>query len=106
MDASLSDAQSINEAIDATGKAISIEQAYGFNGSSGCTTPQDFLLAEGAGVSCISYDAAGTISVSVPDSAAFLGLGPTTIYKTSWATILASGTATLCSGPPSSGNCN
>ena len=97
MNASLSHGSSITEAIDAAGKAMSIEQNYGFNSSSsGCTAPPDLLLANTSvqaaaqlgesqmGVSCISYDAAGTISVSVLDSGIFPVGGLSAIYKTAW----------------------
>ena len=118
VNASLSDGSSITEAIDATGKAMSIEQNYGFNSSSGCTAPPDLLLANTSaeaaaqlgesqmGVSCISYDAAGTISVSVLDSGIFPVGGLSAIYKTAWATTLGNGTPASCSGFPPTGNCN
>jgi hypothetical protein len=107
VDGSLTDYWGIGAAQSATQAAISIQKNYGFTSYSGCNAPPDFLLADRlTGVSCIAYDAAGTIWVSVPDPAVIPGSGPSTVYRTSWATILASGTAALCSGMPPTGTCN
>ncbi len=61
-------ARQISVAITATQQAMSIQKNYGFTSYSGCNAPQDFLLADSSmGVSCIAYDAAGTVWVSVAD---------------------------------------
>ena len=105
VDASLSDDPTITVATQATQEAASIEENYGFSNSAGCTAPQGVFLAEGSYRSCIGYDAAGSIWVTVPDPAVIPGTGITQIDKTSWATKFPSGTG-LCSGIPPGGNCN
>ncbi len=105
VDASLSDDATITVATQATEDAASIEENYGFSNSPGCTAPHGVFLAEGSTRSCIGYDAAGSIWVTVPDPAVFPGAGITQIDKTSWATKFLSGTD-LCSGIPPDGNCN
>ena len=106
VDAALTDDATVSTARDATRLALGVQNNYGFSSSSGCTAPQDFLLAEGpTGVTCISYDAAGTVRVSVPEPALLFGAGSSTIYRTSWATTLTGNAATLCSGSPPAGNC-
>ena len=102
----LTDDATVSAASDATRLALSVQNNYGFSSSSGCSAPPNFLLAEGPmGVTCISYDAAGTISVSVPEPAVLFGAGSNTIYRTSWATPLTGNAATLCSGLPPGGDC-
>ena len=102
----LTDDATVSAASDATQVAFAVQKNYGFSRSSGCTAPQDFLLAEGSmGVACISYDASGTIQVSVPEPALLFGAGSSTIYRTSWATPLTGNAATLCSGLPPTGSC-
>jgi hypothetical protein len=105
VDASLSDDPTITVATEATEDAASIEENYGFSNSAGCTAPQGIYLAEGSSQSCIGYDAAGSVWVTVPDPAVFPGTGIAQIDKTSWATKFPSGTA-LCSGISPDGNCN
>jgi Putative Flp pilus-assembly TadE/G-like len=105
VDGSLSDDPTINVATDATNDAVLIEQNYGFSNSAGCTAPQGVFLAEGSSQSCIGYDAAGSVWVTVPDPAVFPGTGIAQIDKTSWATTFPGGTG-LCSGIPPDGNCN
>jgi Putative Flp pilus-assembly TadE/G-like len=103
---SVSPDATISQALAATSTAMSIETNYGVTSYSGCTPPDGFFLADGSsGVSCIGYDAAGTIWVSVPNSAAFPGIGLAAEGKSAWATV-SSGTAVLCPGPPPSGVCN
>jgi hypothetical protein len=106
VDAALTDDATISTAREATQVALGVQNNYGFSRSSGCTAPQDFLLAEGpTGITCISFDAAGTIRVSVPEPVLLFGAGSTTIYRTSWATTLTGNAATLCSGAPPAGDC-
>ena len=103
VDGSLSDNATISEVAGATATAITVEVKYGFTSYSGCTPPQNFLLAEGSGASCIGYDAAGIIWVSVPDQPGSPG-SPAPGEKT-WATA-AEVPAVLCPGPPPSGSCS
>ncbi len=111
VDGSLSDGETISQAITATATAISVETQNGFTVYSGCAPPPQFLLAEGptaqdsTGVSCVGYDAAGTIWVSVLETFTLPGVGLATDEKWALATVVR-GTAVLCPGPPPSGQCN
>lgn len=97
-------------ALDATNAAAdeakSVLQHYGFTNFSGCAVPQGFLLAQGpTGVTCIGYDAEGTVWVDVPASPGAEADGLTDARRSSWAT-LSDTVAVLCSGPPPSGDCD
>jgi Putative Flp pilus-assembly TadE/G-like len=93
----------ISAAVMATNTATSILRQYGFSSYSGCAAPTGFAVTAGTmGISCIGYDAGGTLWVSVPDSSLFPIGGITKIEKTSWADLLPNGTTSLCSP----GNCD
>ena len=51
VDAALTDDATVSVVSDATQVALAVQKNYGFSSSSGCTAPQDFLLAEGPRVS-------------------------------------------------------
>ena len=108
---SLSDRNTISQAISATETAVSVQQNYGFASYSGCTEPQTFfstvvdLAGQPSGATCIAFDQAGTIWVSVADPVTYPGSVVTTVAKSSWAAELPNGTAVLCSGASPSGNC-
>jgi TadE-like protein len=101
---SVSNGETISQAIVATNAAVSVEEQNGIS-YSGCTPPPDFLLAEGPeGVSCIGYDAAGTIWVVAREPFTLPGFGAQIAQKTAFATE-SGGQGVLCSGPPPSGAC-
>jgi hypothetical protein len=108
---SVSDGDTISQALTATATAMSVEGNYGVANYSGCTPPAGFLLAEGpsaqnpTGVTCIGYDAAGTIWVGALVTFTLPGVGSAVTEKSSWATVVG-GKTVLCPGPPPSGSCN
>jgi hypothetical protein len=106
LNASLALNETVNQAMVATNTAISVEAKYGFTTYSGCTPPRYFFLAEASTATCIGYDAAGSIWVTIPNSTGLAASASTTSEKTSWATELPNGTTELCSGPPPGGNCD
>ena len=90
-------------ATNAAQEAISIQEKYGFTSYSGCSEPEGFFLVGLSSVTCVAYDPAGTIWVSVPDPSLLPGDRTATIQKTSWATV-ANGLVVLCGGMPSGSN--
>jgi hypothetical protein len=101
---SASDGNTINQAIAATIAAMSVLEKDGTS-YSGCTPPPDFLLAEGpGGVSCIGYDAAGTIWVTARETFTLPGVGLAMTQQSAWATEVG-GKGVLCLGPPPSVAC-
>ncbi len=104
LNASLADATAFNAANNAAQEAISIQEKYGFTSHSGCSEPAGYFLVGLSSVTCIAYDPAGTIWVSVPDPSLLPGDRTATIQKASWATET-NGLVVLCGGMPPGGNC-